>query len=63
MATEPSGSSSATGPVRDRREPLRGVLPRQLQVWLMAGLAAVIVLVILVAGHLQPLAPSPAVSG
>ena len=45
MATEPSGSSAATATVRDRREPPRGVLPRQLQMWLMAGLATVIVLV------------------
>jgi type IV secretion system protein VirB10 len=59
MATDPtSTSTSAAGtPVRDRREPPRGVLPRQLQMWLMAGLAVVIVLIILVAGHSQPPAP------
>jgi type IV secretion system protein TrbI len=58
MAPEPSGTNAASSSVRDRREPPRGVLPRQLQMWLMAGLATVIVLVILVAGHSQPPVPS-----
>jgi type IV secretion system protein VirB10 len=58
MATEPNGPTPAGSPVRDRREPPRGVLPRQLQVWVMAGLAVVIVIVILIAGHVQPPAPS-----
>jgi type IV secretion system protein VirB10 len=57
MATDPTSTSTAGTPVRDRREPPRGVLPRQLQMWLMAGLAVVIVLIILVAGHSQPPAP------
>src|SRR5262245_48178436 len=52
MANETSAPVGAA--VHDRRERPRGVLPRQVQVWLMAGLAAVIVLVILVAGHSQP---------
>lgn len=54
---ESNGTSAASSPVRDHREPPRGVLPRQLQMWLMAGLAVVIVLIILVAGHSQPPAP------
>ncbi|HKV98809.1 MAG TPA: TrbI/VirB10 family protein [Vicinamibacterales bacterium] len=58
MATEPNEPAGARGPVRDRRDPPRGVLPRQVQVWLMAGLAAVIVVIILVAGHAQPV-PRP----
>src|SRR6516164_4158805 len=42
------------GMVRDVRQPPRGVLPRQLQMWLMAGLAVVILLIILVTGRTQP---------
>jgi type IV secretion system protein VirB10 len=60
MATEPNGPTPIGSPVRDRREPPRGVLPRQLQVWVMAGLAVVIVIIILIAGHAQPPAPSSA---
>jgi type IV secretion system protein TrbI len=52
MSNEAVGSSVPT--VRDRRDRPRGVLPRQVQIWLMAGLAAVIVIVILIAGHSQP---------
>ena len=40
--------------MRDRRIPPRGVLPRQLQTWLMLGLAGLIVAIILIAGHPQP---------
>src|SRR5215470_3523724 len=42
------------GAIRDVRQPPRGVLPRQLQMWLMAGLAIVILLIILVTGRTQP---------
>jgi type IV secretion system protein VirB10 len=62
MATEPNEPDGARGPVRDRRDPPRGVLPRQVQVWLMAGLAAVIVIIILVAGHAQPVPRPPGAS-
>lgn len=58
MASDRTDTSAAGTPIRDRREPPRGVLPRQLQMWLMAGLAVVIVLIILVVGHSQPPAPS-----
>ncbi len=34
--------------------PPRGVLPRQLQTWLMLGIAGLIVAIILIAGHPQP---------
>jgi type IV secretion system protein VirB10 len=54
MAIDPTDTSAAGTPIRDRRKPPRGVLPRQLQMWLMAGLAVVIVLIVLVAGHSQP---------
>ena len=39
-----------TAVVTDRRVAPRGVLPRNLQTWLMAGLAGGIVLVILLVG-------------
>jgi type IV secretory pathway VirB10-like protein len=40
--------------VRDQRVPPRGVLPRQMQTWLMVGIALVIVLIILITGRTQP---------
>jgi type IV secretion system protein VirB10 len=43
-----------TAPVTDRRTPPRGVLPRNMQTWLMAGLAVGIVLVILLVGQPEP---------
>lgn len=54
MATEPQTPPPPGSPVRDRRAAPRGVLPRQIQVWVMAGLAVVIVVIILIAGHAQP---------
>ena len=45
--------------VRDLRVPPGGVLPRQMQTWLMVGIACVIVLIILITGHTQaPARPS-----
>ena len=41
-------------PVTDRRPAPAGVLPRRFQTWLMAGLAAGIVLIILLAGEPRP---------
>jgi len=53
---EPDTGRQAAQPgmVRDVRQPPRGVLPRQFQMWLMAGLAVVILLIILVTGRTQP---------
>lgn len=51
---------SNRGAITDRRVPPTGVLPRQLQTWLMVGIAVVIVLIILITGHREP--PTPAVS-
>jgi type IV secretory pathway VirB10-like protein len=51
------------GMVRDVRQPPRGVLPRQLQMWLMAGLAVVILLIILVTGRTQPTPRTAASAG
>lgn len=46
--------------VRDRRLIPRGGLPRQIQTWLMVGVAVVILLIILVSGHPQPPTAPPA---
>jgi type IV secretory pathway VirB10-like protein len=46
--TEQAG---APAPVTDRRVMPRGVLPRGIQTWLMAGLAVGIVLIVLLTGH------------
>jgi type IV secretion system protein TrbI len=51
MSTPEQGSST----VVDRRPVPRGVLPKGIQTWLMVGIAAVIVVIILFAG--QPQAP------
>jgi type IV secretion system protein VirB10 len=60
MATEPTGPSATNAPLQDHRQKPRGVLPRQLQMWLMVGLAVVILLIILITGHPQPSArPQP----
>src|SRR5690606_12395684 len=40
--------------IRDLRVPPRGALPRQLQMWLMVGIAVVIVVIILITGHPEP---------
>ena len=50
----PEQAAHDAAPVRDRRIPPRGVLPRQLQTWLMLGIAGLIVAIILIAGHPQP---------
>jgi type IV secretion system protein VirB10 len=48
-------------PVVDQRTPPRGVLPRRVQTWLMVGLAAGILAIIVFAGHPEPSRrPSPA---
>jgi type IV secretion system protein VirB10 len=60
MVSEPKGSAPVSNAVRDRRDPPRGVLPRQVQVWVMVGLAVVIVIIILMAGHTQPTTPPSA---
>ncbi|MEP7307931.1 MAG: TrbI/VirB10 family protein [Acidobacteriota bacterium] len=52
--TLPEQAVHEAAPVRDRRIPPRGVLPRQLQTWLMLGIAGLIVAIILIAGHPQP---------
>jgi type IV secretory pathway VirB10-like protein len=56
MATEPNGTPTATAPIQDQRQKPRGVMPRQLQMWLMVGIAVVMLLIILITGHPQPAA-------
>jgi type IV secretion system protein VirB10 len=44
-------TTTGTTPITDRRPTPRGVLPRGIQTWLMAGIAGVILLIIVVAGR------------
>ena len=55
MADQPE--APVTTPVTDRRPVPRGVLPRGVQTWLMAGLAAAMLLIIVMTG--RPDAPTP----
>ena len=50
----PSSPSTPRASVLDRREAPRGVLPRQLQMWLMIGIALVILLIIYATGRPEP---------
>jgi type IV secretory pathway VirB10-like protein len=54
LPVEPTGVRAA---IRDRRPIPHGVLPRHVQTWIMAGLALLIVAVILITGRPEP-APS-----
>jgi type IV secretory pathway VirB10-like protein len=47
-------SPSGTTPMRDHRTTPRGVVPRSLQMWLMIGLAVIILVIILFTGHSAP---------
>src|SRR6476646_3229955 len=58
MAPESTTPETSSSSVRDHREPPRGVLPRHVQMWVMAGLAMVIVLILLIAGRPEPPARS-----
>lgn len=59
--TEQAGPP-AGAPVTDHRVVPRGVLPRGMQTWLMAGLALGIVLIVFIAGHPEPPTRQPATS-
>lgn len=50
----PTPTPTSPAPIRDQRTTPRGVLPRQLQTWLMVGLAVAILSIILVTGHSSP---------
>ena len=47
-------TTSGTAPVNDRRPVPRGVLPKGLQMWLMVGVAAGMILIIFVTGQPAP---------
>jgi type IV secretion system protein VirB10 len=49
-----TSSGPGAAPMHDQRSTPRGVLPRQLQMWLMVGLAGLILAIILVTGHAAP---------
>lgn len=49
-----SNDTSSSAPIQDARSAPRGVLPRQLQMWLMIGLAVIILVIILFTGHSTP---------
>lgn len=61
MAEQPG--TPGTVPVTDHRPVPRGVLPRGVQTWLMAGLALVMVIIILLAGQPEPPEGSAPTSG
>jgi len=56
MAESPA--AAVTAPVTDRRPAPKGVLPRGMQAWLMAGVAGGMVLIIVLTGRPTP-APPP----
>src|SRR5450759_832045 len=53
-ASNDTTSGLGAAPIHDQRAAPRGVLPRQLQMWLMVGLAVLIVVIILFTGHAAP---------
>ena len=52
-------TTTGAAPIHDQRTTPRGVLPRQIQMWLMIGLAVIILAIILVTGQTAP-PPRPA---
>jgi len=56
-------AAPGAGPIRDHRTTPRGVLPRQLQTWLMVGLAVAILGIILVTGNTTPVPRTTPASG
>jgi type IV secretory pathway VirB10-like protein len=60
VAPKPSTTPAAAPAVTDRRTTPRGVLPRGVQTWLLAGLAAFMLLIMFVVGPEAPARPAPA---
>jgi len=56
----PTGQELGTAPVTDYRPTPRGVLPRRGQVWLMVGIASVLMGIILLTGRQTPAPPRAA---
>ena len=60
-ASHDATTGTGSAPIHDQRSAPRGVLPRQLQMWLMIGLAVIILVIIFVTGRPAPSArPSAA---
>src|SRR5512145_3140576 len=60
VASPPPPVASTAPTVTDRRPSPRGVLPRGVQTWLLAGLAAFMLLIMLVVGRPEaPARPAP----
>ena len=55
MAASHDTSGAGAAPIHDQRATPRGVLPRSLQMWLMVGLAVIILGIILFTGRAAPL--------
>src|ERR1700693_1423933 len=53
-ASHATTSGPGAAPIHAQRATPRGVLPRQLQMWLMIGLAVIILAIILFTGHAAP---------
>src|ERR1700730_15761450 len=53
-ASHDTTSGPGAAPIHDQGSTRRGVLPRQLQMWLMIGLAVIILAIILFTGHAAP---------
>ena len=63
VAAQPTSVPAAAPAVTDRRPSPRGVLPRGVQTWLLAGLAAFMLLIMFVVGRPEaPARPAPAAS-
>ena len=63
VAAQPASVPAAAPAVTDRRPSPRGVLPRGVQTWLLAGLAAFMLLIMFVVGRPEaPARPAPAAS-
>src|SRR5688500_450092 len=61
VASPPPTTPVAAPTVTDRRLPPRGVLPRGVQTWLLAGVAAFMLLIMFVVGRPDaPARPAPA---
>jgi type IV secretion system protein VirB10 len=59
-ASQDSTTGAGSAPIHDQRSAPRGVLPRQLQMWLMIGLAVIILVIIFFTGRPAPSARASA---
>src|ERR1700730_11122443 len=59
-ASHDGTTGTGSAPIHDQRSAPRGVLPRQLQMWLMIGLAVIILVIIFFTGRPAPSARASA---